>query len=132
MQGKTNSLSCFIHDLALNLRGKEFLVQFIKIALIFKQIELESCALAHLKENLKMFKNLLDFILQNKSNNDLSLFTSVPLFFSPLLVSLNVISILWSVIMTGCASLVDLQLIFPKEVSRGGGGGGGGGRGPAP
>ena len=85
MQGKINSLSCFIYDLALNLRGKEFLIQYIKIALIFKQIELEICALAHLKENLKMFKNLLNFIFQSKSNNDLSLFTSVPLFFSPLL-----------------------------------------------
>ena len=61
MQGKRNSLLCFIHDLALNLRGKDFLMQYIKIALIFKRIELESCALAHLKENSKMFKNLSNF-----------------------------------------------------------------------
>ena len=60
MQGKRNSLLYFIHDLAL--RGKEFLMQYIKIALIFKRIELESCALAHLKENSKMFKNLSNFI----------------------------------------------------------------------
>ena len=131
MQGKRNSLLYFIHDLALNLRGKDFLMQYMKIALIFKRIELESCALAHLKENSKIFKNLQNFIFLRTSNKYLSLFTSVPLFFSPLLVSLNVISILWSVIMTGCASLVDLQLIYPKEVSRGGGGGGRG-RGPAP
>ena len=48
---KQTHYPCFIHDLALNLRGKEFLIQYIKIALIFKQIELEICALAHLKEN---------------------------------------------------------------------------------
>ena len=58
MQGKRNSLSNFIYDLTLNLRGKEFLIQYIKITLISKQIELEYCALAHLKENLKMFRNL--------------------------------------------------------------------------
>ena len=75
MQGKRNSLSCFIHDLALNLSGKEFLIQYIKTALIFKQIELEICPLAHLKESLKVFKNLLNFIFQSKSNNDMSLFT---------------------------------------------------------
>ena len=56
-------------------------MQYVKIALIFKQIELESCALAHLKENLTMFKNLSNFIFLSISNNDLSLFTSVPLFF---------------------------------------------------
>ena len=85
MQRKTNSLSCFIYDLALNSRGKEFLIQYIKIILIFKQIELEICTLAHLKGNVKMFKNLSNFIFLGKSNNDLSLFSSVPLFFLLLL-----------------------------------------------
>ena len=86
MQEK-KSLLYFIRDLALNLRGKDFLMQYMKIALIIERIELESCALAHLKENSKMFKNLSNFIFLSTSNNDLSLFTSVPLFISPLLMS---------------------------------------------